>query len=183
MTVKEDVRASQTEQFDRFGEEGKPVLTEVLNLYDKIDALTPDQRSLLAITALGGVSAQLRKMLAHVNDPGSVHGFGTIAVGLCALAGYATEVSREESGATSTGDSRVEDVLEAYADILKAQSRLLLPPHLAKIGDEVVAQAHARESRGEDFEEALLDELSKVKLPDAPAAADESTPDGYGLYL
>lgn len=182
-------------QAESLGTDNPAVLQAAQDLYDSVDALTPEQKTLLIREALVKVSQLAEGMKETRHEPTRI-AYGVLAHGVIALAGYAIEQFREEQGLDSvTGDKRVDKVLDGVKDLVHLYASAAMSPEESALADEIKTAVGARVEAGEDFEEAMAEELAKredrlraamASHGEAPAAKAEEVPSRYngdGLYL
>lgn len=193
-TIREETREAQRAEFEKRNDErAVPDMEATLAIYDYVDALTPDQRSLLVQKLLSGAHQHLSDSAEAADNPLILAGHLQVGSALIALAGYVTASEREDAGWTSTGDKAVTEVLTKFGEVLKAQVQSMLNPEQQKIATEVIAAAQARSEKGEKYEDALFDEVEKRREALAAAgiredgsvaaAAPAASTGSFGMYL
>lgn len=108
MSVKDEVVKAQNAALD--GEQYAKARELTEHLYDQIGALPSNLRLLLIQDAIA------RGKRALESDD---HSDRFLGQGLLALAGYTAALLSEESGDTTTGDRRINEVFRTYADLTK----------------------------------------------------------------
>lgn len=182
MTVRERARKAQEAHFAGHDEvDSTEVASATEALYDKIDALSPEKKSLLITSCLG----DLQRILSGA-DLGSVQGM--LSTALIGVAGYANESSREAEGWTSTGDIAVDEVLDSVQELLSLSVKAQIGPERLAVMDAAAARVKARVAAGEDFATVVAEEEESLKLDadSVPVAKTDDAPDRYsgdGLYL
>lgn len=184
-SVKERARESQRAEFAKHADlapEGLEDLT--LGIYDQIDALTPEKRSLLTRDLL----ARLSSLVHDMDDPTERAVFGT-AIG---IANYTNEVGREENDYSSTGDRAVDSILEDLHEMLSQQMRAVLGD-TASVVEAAADRVKERVANGDDFEVAAREEETKMreelaalvrsKSGEAPEPVKAKDEPSTGLYL
>lgn len=193
-SIRTQVREAQQSHLDNLGDRVSPEAKEkTMGMYDAIDTLNAEQRSLLIDKALQGIAMNLLEA-GKADHPALAASYLVTARACLAIAGYANSLTAEEHEEwTSTGDKKVFAILEDLADVVRMQGRAALSPEEQNVADEVMAKAQSRADAGEDYATALMEEAEKaekewlashpaegVAAVAASAAADDP---GYGLYL
>ena len=182
MTLQDEVRAAQSAEFD--GKEGsEEAKAATLALYDAVDALSPEQRSLLVMECSVKIKSAVTT-LAKDPENGIAIAMGTHV--LIALVGYVTALGREAEGYTSTGDRKVDAVIESVHDCVTANVLSLMDPDTREKAVAAKAALDARIEAGED-PQAVYDELvgasGHVHTVNAAAPAAVKEEVSTGLYL
>jgi hypothetical protein len=181
-SIKERARDMQRAEFAKGGDlvpEGLEDLT--IGVYDQIDNLDAEKRSLLIRDLLGKLGGLARDL-----DDITERAVFTATLG---IANYTNEVGREAGSMTSTGDRAVDSILEDISSMLAAQFKALLggaAPLVEAAADRVKARVEA----GEDFEVVAAEEEAAMRKAIAESRGDEvpetvnasARPDD-GLYL
>ena len=181
-SVKDKAREQQRKEFEAHADIATPELQALtLGIYDQIDVLDAEKRSLLIQAVLGKIGG-----LSHgMDDPTEKAVFSTLA----GIGNYANEVGREVGGMTSTGDVAVDSIMEDIAAMLKAQFTAVLGD-AATIVQDAADRVKARVEAGEDFERVAREEetamrkaIAEAKGIEVPAASDGDDDPLAGLYL
>lgn len=176
MSVKDEAREAQRREFAKHPEmaEVEPI---ALGIYDAIDALDSNQRSLLIKDVLG----RIHQVAAQTDDLSDRAIISTLA----GIGNYTNEVGRETERWTATGDKAVDEVLDGIHRMLATQFRVMLGDR----ADEVEAAAQrvkARVEAGEDLVVAAREEEDRLRKSlgeslEAPVASLDRS--DTGLYL
>lgn len=177
-------------QAAHLGEGHDDLVSATEALYDSVDSLTEDQRTLLVYEALRRLSGFMES-IATSENPGQRAGFGAVAHAIGALAAYAVQSVREERGFTSTGDAKVNEALDGVRHLLGMFAESQMSPEQRALSEKIRVKVAERVSAGETFEAAMARELAEHederqsiegKVPVAKSQGKESRPDD-GLYL
>ena len=194
MSVSEDVRAAQRKQFEQ---DGLPesAAESTFALYDQLDALSSDQRSLVVDHALA-MAQNIGQELITVADENQRLLLHTGLHALIAVAGYCNSIAREESNWTSLSDKKVADVLDAVRDLIRETATSALPEDQQELIAAVAPSIKQRVAAGEDYETVAMDEVAKYRKdhprPDGKPAeviqgqvvsSKADTDDAPGFYL
>lgn len=188
-SIKDKAREAQMKSFG--AEADERLLGAAKALYDNVDALTPEQKTLLVREALVKVSGLIEAIKDTPHTPTRV-AYAALGHAVVALAGYAIEEYREEQEFNVTGDRRVDAVLDGVKDLISLYAEVTMSPEENALAEEIKNAVHARVEAGEDFEDAMAEELAKREdrvravTNKVPAAKVEETPSRYsgdGLYL
>lgn len=156
-------------------------------LYDSVDSLTTDQKTLLVREALHKVSG-LIDLMGRAPSAGALAGYAAVGHAITALAGYAIEEFREGEGFTSTGDVKVTKAIDGVKHLLGLYAESQMTPEQRALSQKIKDAVDARVEAGEEFDAAMSDELRKhgreVAEVEAPAASTGKVarPDD-GMYL
>lgn len=188
MNVKDEARAAQAAFLEASGDAELTKLT--FDLYDSVDNLDDNQRSLLVSVFLSKVHDFL------LSAEGAMAGYAT---SLVAIAGYANQINYEAAGNTATGDRAVDAVTEkVQATLRQAALSGLSDEDKARaqaIGEEIRARVEAGEDPVAVHEDvkarvmAMRDHPSNGPGADAStlgaatASADDSDDRPIGMYL
>lgn len=178
----ERARREQEEHFNAHpsmaNEEVRRITVE---LYDSIDALNVDQKSLLGRECLG----RLHSLMFQVAEASpAASGAAQVGTALVGVGGYAIETAREQAGFTATGDAKVDRIMQLVRDLLAESAKAMMPKEQAAKMDGVKDRVLDRVQRGEGFEEAMDDELRKVGItPPAAQTSDSRKEAETGFYL
>lgn len=147
-------------------------------LYGAIEALDWDQRLLL-------VSQALRMAHGLLEDVHDSQGAGPLSNGLIALAGLANQGIREESGSTTTADSKVDAVLDEYRSICRDMALSAIPPEERAQAEQFAAEMKELVQGGLPFEKALdvLAQRHPEMVTEVVETAEKEPEPSYGLYL
>ena len=192
-SIAEQARKAQAEHFEENGGDLGALREPTMALYESVDALDADTRSLLTVSALARISDGLREL---VTEDSRSHRMALVQglIAFVGIAGYATALNREQAGLTATGDSRVNDVFDKVRELVTASMAAHLPPEVESTVNAMMKRVTARIDNGEDPETALEAEYELFKdqigeyvthkgdpAPSAPAPKEDvPTP---GMYL
>ena len=196
MTDNTSVRAkARAAQLAEFADEDVPQIVKdsAEAIYGGIDTLDTERRSLLVEEALERAHGLIMNAAEHGQMDPEV---AKIAAGLIGIAGYTNACTREDSDYTSTGDTRVTKILDAFKTMLKelAYSAVDLNEEERAAAAEISEKCRKiAEETGEDFMDVIEREsgkfLAKVQARkasegrlDAPAAASETKVEGPSRY-
>lgn len=172
-SVTQKAREAQFSQFSDDDVEGKRLVSAI---YDGVDAMDDNQKTLLIRNALS--LAHNAVVQAANGDPASAAFSAMTTGGLLAIAGYANETIREAAGQTSTGDVAVEDVIDNFRLLVRTMAE-------SQMTDEQKATAEDARRRieaGEDPQKVLADVMRREKAG-AGAAPTTDNEESHGLYL
>lgn len=185
-TIQERARDAQIKALGAHG--GNDALLQATkDLYDKVDALSLEQKTLLVREALVKASG----LLEAIKDAPSRevrNAYGALGHAVLAVAGYAIEDYRENLDFNVTGDRRVDAVIDGVKDLLHQFAASTMSEEENALADTIRDAVAARVEAGEDFETVMAEEIKKHG--DAIKAVEshkvEETPSRYsgdGLYL
>lgn len=179
-SVREKAREAQRAEFER----NKGILPEglgdlALGIYDQIDLLDAEKRSLLIQSIFNKVSG-----VAHDLDDLTERAVMSTLAGIGA---YTNEVGREIACMTSTGDAAVDSIVEDVGQMLTMQFKALLGSH-AETVEAAAERVKQRVAAGEDFEVVAREEEAAMRAAIAERAGSEPVPvakedTSTGLYL
>lgn len=184
-SIKDRAREAQVAHL---GEGSEELIEMTTALYDSVDGLTDEQKTLLVREAIHRASALL-DMIAHTDNPGARAGYAAVGHATLAVAGYAIEEYRESQGSTVTGDRKVTEVLDGVKGLLGKFAELSMTPEQRELSERIRKAVDLRVQAGEDFDRAMSDELRKnareVAEVEAPAASQGKEEGRYdtGMYL
>lgn len=166
-SIKEQARESQRQELAKHSDKSTEALEALaLGIYDQIDALDPERRTILSRDIL-------RKMASVTHDLDDVTDRAVLTT-LAGIANYTNEVTREEAGYTSTGDAAVDSIIEDISEMFAAQFRAVLGTGVADVVDAAANRVRARVEAGEDFETVAREEEAAMKEALAAAHAAQS---------
>lgn len=181
-SITQRARAEQQKHFEEHPEMANTeVATITTRLYDAVDTMTPDQRSLLAREVLGRLHSLVFSMVQQFPQ---TSGVAQVASALTGIGGYAVEVQREEDGLTATSDRAVEGIMDDVKALLRASAAAQFGEDADKM-EAITERVNERVASGEQFDTVVREELDKAGLGQpatAQATAAEARPDD-GLYL
>lgn len=170
-----------------------PLRENVLALYDQIEALNADQRSLMVSLVLQSVTTGLRSLREELEVTPGANATFVMMEGLLGAAEYGSALEREAAGFTSTGDGKVTDVFDSVREVIKeAVGGHLSPEKRAKI-EETAKRVQARIKAGEDPEKVVREEaeasgitlevvLEKDGAPDQTYGSGQETREVAGSH-
>lgn len=186
-TIQERAREAQAHVLGASGNDA--LLQATKDLYDKVDALSPEQKTLLVREALVKASG----LMEAVKDAPSreVRGaYGALGHAVLAIAGYAIENYREGLDFQVTGDRRVDTIIDGVKDLMHQFAASTMSEEENALADTIREAVAARVEAGEDFETVMAEELAKhdgeIKAVTGKDSKVEETPSRYsgdGLYL
>lgn len=198
-SVKESARAAQMSAIENGNRDALVGAQETLALYDGLDALSPEQRTLFISQALSLSVVTLKEMIDGVanGEPiAATAAYAMILNGLVAMSGYLNAVTREEAEYTVTGDSKVQALLDRLKDAVSASVLSDHTPEEVERVKGVSARVQARmaEDPTLDFATVVAEEAEAAGMGDLVKAANEhkapaarqtnGTEDKpYGMYL
>lgn len=183
-SITQRARAEQQKHFEEHPEMANGEVAAITaRLYDGVDAMSADQRSLLAREVLGRLHSLVFAMAEQFPQ---TSGIAQVASALTGIGGYAVESQREKDGLTSTSDRAVEAVLDDVRELLRASA-------VAQWGGDpdqmnaITEKVQQRVAAGESFDAVVADEMNKAGLGEhvpakMRATGQEARPDD-GLYL
>lgn len=175
MSTKQTAREAQMKAAEAAGADPE-VLALATSIYDAVDALTPEQRTLAVHEFLGATHFALGQIAAAAmteEDREAIVAAAMVATSMLAVAGYANAVHREDDQqSTVEKDSQVNEVLGMFKDMQKAQMMSNLSP-----------ETKARLDAGETPEQVMAS--IKAEFEQQPQAQTPAKEDGpsTGLYL
>lgn len=185
-TMHQKAREAQSEAMLKMGAPAETV-ERVNAIYDGMDEMNHEQKTLLVTTVVSGLSTLLKQMAGQADNP-MIDAFAELGHGLLAMAGYVNESMREEAGYTSTGDSKVDNLLADFQSLIQERSEAGFSPEEKALAEPIKARLEQRLAEGMPVGEAMRrahEELTEARTHlEAPAAktSEEASP-GYGLYL
>lgn len=189
-SIKDRAREAQAAHLGEH-EGAEELIAATAALYASVDDLSVDQKTLLVRNAIQRASGLL-DLMAHAPNPGVTAGYAAVGHATLAVAGYAVEEYREGLGFTSTGDRKVDDVLDGVKGLLGKFAEMNMTPEQRDLSDRIRAAVDKRVEAGEEFSDAMSDELRKHKREvaeveaEAPATStgkEASRYDNGGMYL
>lgn len=185
------VLAEQAEALSKMGADPEFVAL-VQSVYDDMDALSTEQKTLLVRLVLQGTSAMFQQISESFPDNPILHAYATLAHGLIALGGYTIEAIRDEAEYTATGDSKVQDVLDKFETVMQKKGTQGMPSGLEERLNPIKDRMDERIKGGMPVAEAVakaVEETNAVRAefegaaPAVPQAKSEEASPGYGMYL
>lgn len=188
-TIQERAREAQQKVLSANGS-SDTLLVATQDLYDKVDALTPEQKTLLVREALVKASS-LMEAVAEAPAREVRAAYGALGHAVLAIAGYAIEDYREGLDFNVTGDRRVDTILEGVKDLMHQFAESSMSAEENDLAEEIKSSVRERVEAGEDFHAVMADEIAKhadeikaVTGKDTEAKAEGSDRySGDGLYL
>lgn len=192
MSVREEVREAQRRQFEKEGLD--PSLGDsTYALYDQLDALTPDQRSLVVDNALALVQNIGAELITTTDDNQRLL-LHTSLHALVAVAGYCNNVAREDAGWTSVSDTKVNAALDAIRNLIRETVTAQMPEDMQQMVAAVSEPIKQRVAAGEPYEEVAADEVAKYRrehpkpddanvVPGEVVTTKADEPEQFGFYL
>jgi hypothetical protein len=135
-----------------------PLRDNVLALYDQIEALSTDQRSLMIALVLQSVEQGLRHLRDEVEVTPAANATLMVLGGIVAAAEYGISLEREAAGFTSTGDGKVTDVFETTQNVVRETVGANIPPEKRAKIEAVTRRIQERIKAGDDPETVVREE-------------------------
>lgn len=194
MGVKQEVAEEQARALaeDGVSEETARITT---GIYEAVDAMSSGQRRILVEDVLSGTVQMTTRVVEEHGElsQADLISFAMLTSTLCAVAGYANALEREEQEETATGDKTVVTVMKDCHALIKSMMVASLAPadreRLQKVEEQAremveqgasveEAKAFLKESVGADFDVEVEVEIQK-KAETEPEPAPVYT----GMYL
>lgn len=157
-----------------------PLRDATIDLYDKVEALNSDQRSLLLGLTVQAVQNGLRDILTEGSVTPRQRATIVLLDALVGSALYTSALDREAEGRTTLEDSKVSDVFDAVHNAVReAAGANISPEKRAKI-EAAAAELQRRIQAGEDPDKVIA-EVAKDAGVDFHVEREDGTPVGSSV--